>query len=83
VRYIFFGLLIAAQANFQFLNFRDGKWTALGTRNRTVHAFVANPYGGPADVRSHLLSHLEARMGLRCVAFFMGFFNFVNSFYLI
>ena len=33
---------------------RDGRWTALGTRNRTVHVFAVNPYGGPPDVKSHL-----------------------------
>jgi len=38
---------------------RDGRWTALGTRNRTVHVFAVNPYGGPPDVKSHL----EARVG--------------------
>ena len=32
----------------------DGRWTALGTRNRTVHVFAVNPYGGPPDVKSHL-----------------------------
>ena len=37
---------------------RDGRWTALGTRNRTVHVFAVNPYGGPPDVKSHL----EARV---------------------
>jgi len=33
---------------------KDGRWAAVGTRNRTVHVFAVNPYGGPADVRSHL-----------------------------
>ena len=37
---------------------RDGRWTALGTRNRTVHVFAVNPYGGSPDVKSHL----EARV---------------------
>jgi len=37
---------------------RDGRWAALGTRNRTVHVFAVNPYGGPPDVKSHL----EARV---------------------
>ncbi|KIM42507.1 hypothetical protein M413DRAFT_444245 [Hebeloma cylindrosporum] len=37
---------------------RDGLWTALGTRNRTVHVFAVNPYGGPPDLQSHL----EARV---------------------
>jgi hypothetical protein len=36
----------------------DGRWAAVGTRNRTVHVFAVNPYGGPADVRSHI----EARV---------------------
>ena len=33
---------------------RDGRWMALGTRNRTVHVFAVNPYGGPPDVKTHL-----------------------------
>jgi hypothetical protein len=37
---------------------RDGRWTELETRNRTVHVFAVNPYGGPPDVKSHL----EARV---------------------
>ncbi|KIK57237.1 hypothetical protein GYMLUDRAFT_247197 [Collybiopsis luxurians FD-317 M1] len=32
----------------------DGRWLALGTRRRTIHVFAVNPYGGPADVQSHL-----------------------------
>ncbi|KAG5653843.1 hypothetical protein H0H81_010116 [Sphagnurus paluster] len=32
----------------------DGRWVALGTRNRTVHLFGVNPYGGKTDVKSHL-----------------------------
>ncbi|KAJ7691409.1 hypothetical protein B0H17DRAFT_561363 [Mycena rosella] len=33
---------------------RDGRFIALATRRRTVHVFAVNPYGGRADVRSHL-----------------------------
>ncbi|KAJ6468146.1 hypothetical protein C8R47DRAFT_809941 [Mycena vitilis] len=33
---------------------RDGRFVALATRRRTVHVFAVNPYGGRADVRSHL-----------------------------
>lgn len=33
---------------------RDGRWVAVGTRNRTVHVFAVNPYGGRPDVRTHL-----------------------------
>ncbi|KDR68050.1 hypothetical protein GALMADRAFT_1050690 [Galerina marginata CBS 339.88] len=33
---------------------RDGRWVGVGTRNRTVHVFAVNPYGGRADLRSHL-----------------------------
>ncbi|EIN05352.1 hypothetical protein PUNSTDRAFT_127829 [Punctularia strigosozonata HHB-11173 SS5] len=33
---------------------RDERWIAIGTRARTVHVFATNPYGGPADDRSHL-----------------------------
>jgi hypothetical protein len=33
---------------------RDGRWIALSTRNRTVHVFAVNPYGGRPDDRSHL-----------------------------
>ncbi|KAJ3484267.1 hypothetical protein NLJ89_g11995 [Agrocybe chaxingu] len=33
---------------------KDGRWVALGTRNRTVHVFGVNPYGGKPDIRSHL-----------------------------
>ncbi|KAJ6528024.1 hypothetical protein B0H19DRAFT_880062, partial [Mycena capillaripes] len=32
----------------------DGRFVALATRRRTVHVFAGNPYGGRADVRSHL-----------------------------
>ncbi|KZV62983.1 hypothetical protein PENSPDRAFT_229084 [Peniophora sp. CONT] len=32
----------------------DGRWVAIGSRKRTVHVFAANPYGGPADERSHV-----------------------------
>ncbi|KAJ7093606.1 hypothetical protein C8R44DRAFT_953299, partial [Mycena epipterygia] len=37
---------------------RDGRFVALATKRRTVHVFAVNPYGGRADVRSHL----EARV---------------------
>jgi hypothetical protein len=33
---------------------KDGRWFAIGTRNRTVHVFPVNPYGGKADIASHL-----------------------------
>ena len=33
---------------------QDGRWLAIGTRNRTVHVFPVNPYGGKVDVKSHL-----------------------------
>ncbi|TFK70484.1 hypothetical protein BDN72DRAFT_856888 [Pluteus cervinus] len=33
---------------------KDGRWVAIGTRNRTVHVFSVNPYGGPPDVASHV-----------------------------
>ena len=33
---------------------KDGRWLAIGTRNRTVHVFPVNPYGGKADIASHL-----------------------------
>lgn len=36
----------------------EGRWVAVGTRNRTVHVFAVNPYGGKPDERSHL----EARV---------------------
>ncbi|TFK32507.1 hypothetical protein BDQ12DRAFT_692387 [Crucibulum laeve] len=32
----------------------DGRWVAIGTRNRTVHVFATNPYGGQPDIKSHL-----------------------------
>lgn len=32
----------------------DGRWVAVGTRNRTIHVFATNPYGGPSDDSSHL-----------------------------
>ncbi|KAF9527640.1 hypothetical protein CPB83DRAFT_895045 [Crepidotus variabilis] len=32
----------------------DGRWMGVGTRNRTVHIFAVNPYGGKTDLRSHL-----------------------------
>ncbi|KAF8166691.1 hypothetical protein BJ912DRAFT_889225 [Pholiota molesta] len=33
---------------------RDGRWLAMGTRNRTIHVFAVNPYGGKGDVKSHM-----------------------------
>jgi hypothetical protein len=33
---------------------QDGRWLAIGTRNRTVHVFPVNPYGGKVDVKSHM-----------------------------
>lgn len=33
---------------------KDGRWLAIGTRKRTVHVFPINPYGGKADIASHL-----------------------------
>ena len=33
---------------------KDGRWLAIGTRKRTIHVFPVNPYGGKADIASHL-----------------------------
>jgi hypothetical protein len=33
---------------------RDLRWVAIATRNRTVHTFAVNPYGGRPDARSHI-----------------------------
>lgn len=33
---------------------RDGRWFGLATRNRTVHVFGVNPFGGKPDTASHL-----------------------------
>ena len=33
---------------------KDGRWLAIATRKRTVHVFSINPYGGKADIASHL-----------------------------
>ena len=33
---------------------KDGRWLGIGTRKRTVHVFPVNPYGGKADIASHL-----------------------------
>jgi hypothetical protein len=38
---------------------RDGRFVALATRRRTVHVFAVNPYGGRADVRSHLRARVR------------------------
>ncbi|KAI0051493.1 hypothetical protein FA95DRAFT_1534680 [Auriscalpium vulgare] len=32
----------------------DGRWIAVGSRNRTVHVFATNPYGGKSEEQSHL-----------------------------
>lgn len=32
----------------------DGRWSAFATRNRTIHLFATNPYGGRPDEASHL-----------------------------
>lgn len=33
---------------------QDRHWLAVGTRNRTIHVFTVNLYGGMGDVRSHM-----------------------------
>ncbi|KAF8960527.1 hypothetical protein BDZ97DRAFT_2077461, partial [Flammula alnicola] len=33
---------------------RDGRWLAVGTRNRAICVFPVNPYGGKSDIRSHM-----------------------------
>jgi len=33
---------------------KDGRYVGVGTRNRTVHIFALNPYGGKTDIQSHL-----------------------------
>ena len=38
----------------------DGRWTALGMRNRTVHAFAVNLYGAAGC--EAVKTHLEARV---------------------
>ncbi|KAF8172576.1 hypothetical protein K438DRAFT_178568 [Mycena galopus ATCC 62051] len=42
---------------------RDGRFVALATRRRTVHVFAVNPYGGRADVRSHLRARVSDAEG--------------------
>ncbi|KAF7331630.1 Glycosyltransferase family 1 protein [Mycena kentingensis (nom. inval.)] len=37
----------------------DGQFIALATRRRTVHVFAVNPYGGKADVRSHITGRVR------------------------
>ena len=61
---------------------RDGRWTALGTRNRKVHVFAVNPYGGSPDVKSHLEARVRnVELVVRCV--FHGCFDYVISYLLI
>lgn len=31
----------------------DGRWVAMSSRNRTIHVYATNPYGGKTDERSH------------------------------
>lgn len=33
---------------------KDGRYVGVGTRNRTVHIYALNPYGGKIDIKSHL-----------------------------
>lgn len=33
---------------------KDGRWFGVGTRNRTIHVFPVNPYGGKSDIQSHI-----------------------------
>ncbi|KAF5344506.1 hypothetical protein D9756_011356 [Leucocoprinus leucothites] len=33
---------------------RDGRWVAIGTKNRTVHVFPVNPFWGRPDMAGHL-----------------------------
>lgn len=45
----------------------DGRYVGISTRNRTVHIYAVNPYGGKADLRSHLEGHVrnvEAMVGI-------------------
>ncbi|KAI0059285.1 hypothetical protein BV25DRAFT_1961843 [Artomyces pyxidatus] len=32
----------------------DSRWVAIGTKNRTVHVFATNPYGGKPEEQSHM-----------------------------
>ncbi|KAI0915567.1 hypothetical protein AcV5_003752 [Taiwanofungus camphoratus] len=47
----------------------DGRWFAMGSRNRTVHVFAVNPYGGRPDEFSHLAGKVAnvSRMPLSTV----------------
>lgn len=38
---------------------RDFRWVAIGTRNRTIHIFPVNPYGGRPDKKSHLEGRVQ------------------------
>ncbi|KAJ6522464.1 hypothetical protein B0H19DRAFT_656027 [Mycena capillaripes] len=55
---------------------RDGRFVALATRRRTVHVFAVNPYGGRADVRSHLGARVrDAEGGASVTAIGIGNVN--------
>lgn len=32
----------------------DGRWLAIGSKNRTVHVFATNPCGGKTEEQNHL-----------------------------
>ena len=37
---------------------KDGRWLTIGTRKCTVRMFPVDPYGGKADIASHLEGRL-------------------------
>ena len=54
---------------------KDGRWLAIGTRKRTVHVFPVNPYGGKADIASHLEGRVRNVDVLVCFCVFFFFFE--------
>ncbi|THH09407.1 hypothetical protein EW146_g8694 [Bondarzewia mesenterica] len=55
----------------------DGRWIAIGSRNRTVHIFATNPYGGKADEQSHLIGRVLNSTEL-VRSFFLFLFNIME-----
>ena len=59
---------------------KDGRWLAIGTRKRTVHVFPVNPYGGKADIASHLEGRVKNVDVIVRFVFLFDFFIFIFLF---
>jgi hypothetical protein len=59
---------------------KDGRWLAIGTRKRTVHVFPVNPYGGKADIASHLEGRVR---NVDAIVRFVFLFDFFYTYFCV